>query len=543
MPPNDPNQRTSTGTTTGSTTTKSNAPTTSNNNRGAGGAGTGRTQTGPGKTNSQVTTANKTSTTSPRTGARGPTGPQGQRKQGPGLAGNPAGNARVASGMPRTTNVTKTPAAPRAPSAKVQRPGVGRIAGDPRVSYTPVGSLAPQKPAAPAAAAAPISNRIAKTNPPPGLRTPPGAEFPNQPKVDRPQTAYEKFRTALDQDVQRLQKMQNQPPTPGRMTRAARTPIDGNPAYAQEPNLTSYVNTPRAPKIADQWPGLPADPVRPSGQAFVNRAYGVTPPAQRPSSLVAGDPRVGLPTGSFPAAPPQTAATRGIPRPTSAPPPGAPQRSIFNTNPAQALGDLRRQAAVALGPAAPPARPPTEFNLEVPPVKIAGDPRVGLPTGAFPSAPDPSMTMPGAGSPPNRDPLPASNPGSTVAVNDPFNPMQEGEYPPGESPSQVNGQPQSLSELMNRIGYERDQVKQGWNDLPGKLWDAITNGDISGNMNVSGNPFGHRTGGGQNNPLAGPQQGLDPAMIQQLIAMLQQQQQTGAATSQAQLQQILSTFV
>lgn len=57
---------------------------------------------------------------------------------------------------------------------------------------------------------------------------------------------------------------------------------------------------------------------------------------------------------------------------------------------------------------------------------------------------------------------------------------QDGANQYDENFTQYDGQPQDLGELKNRGEYEYDRAKQNLVDLPGRLWDAITKGEITG---------------------------------------------------------------
>ena len=126
----------------------------------------------------------------------------------------------------------------------------------------------------------------------------------------------------------------------------------------------------------------------------------------------------------------------------------------------------------------------------------------------------------------------------------PVPPSQEGDYPPNENPSQVAGQPQSISEWDNRYEYEKQKVVDTLKKMPGDLFNAIISGDIRGytpDPNDRGTdplPYGIHPGtpGTGNSAMLAQQ----AALINRLVAMLRQQQ-LGVAPSQADL--VFNTFV
>lgn len=118
-------------------------------------------------------------------------------------------------------------------------------------------------------------------------------------------------------------------------------------------------------------------------------------------------------------------------------------------------------------------------------------------------------------------------------------PSQEGSYPPDRNFMQDDGQPQNLGELKNRYDYEKGLVKQGIRDLPGRLFDAITKGDVRGLT----------PGTNDKRPETRPRSKADRSITQQhqvdavakLLALIKAMEQQGGSQQQADL--VNSTFI
>lgn len=153
-------------------------------------------------------------------------------------------------------------------------------------------------------------------------------------------------------------------------------------------------------------------------------------------------------------APTQTASLSPSQQPTMTPAPSVPVRTGQLTNPmyrdpAAQANAVRASVAMGLGarPSQPaavasaaPQRAPTEINIPGYPEQVA--------------------------------PSQQGQWGRSVA------PSQQGEWGPDENFTQAAGQPQNLGELKNRGKYETARAIDGAKALPGKLADAILNGDF-----------------------------------------------------------------
>lgn len=251
----------------------------------------------------------------------------------------------------------------------------------------------------------------------------------------------------------------------------------------------------------------------------------------------------------------------------------------FRSPPGETANDIMTQVALALGPRPiVPQRQPTQISVPGGGLPVAG-PNIspsqqgglgaqgGLGVQAYPGAvATPPLNVPSGSSTEQRDhyygggltapeapatppdqasPLPPATglEGITQpSVTVPTVPSQEGNWPADPNFTQDDGQPQSLRELHRRYQYEKEQAKQGIKDLPGKLWQAIVNGDIHGGE------FSHAGNGRQDLPRtaiptrsqAPLQQTAQSAALAQLLLLLQQQQ---AGTSPSQMDLVFKTFV
>ncbi len=246
---------------------------------------------------------------------------------------------------------------------------------------------------------------------------------------------------------------------------------------------------------------------------------------------------------------------------------GAPQSPEARTAEAEAAATNMRRSGVIGGPrfvdsimGNPPATPDQAATQDVridpagglpnpmrqPPGQIVNDVRRQVAVQQGPRAPQPqTITVPGGG-------LPTGAPGQQEIVRniEDYNPQQQpGTQAPSQqydggantAPSQNAGQPQNLAELANRYSYEKGQIKDGFRNLPGKIYDAITGGDfraydpIGDQQGQRGDPaIGNSGNGGQQQPVD----------IQQLLNMIAQLQgQGGVSDPSQQLQMILRTFV
>lgn len=247
-----------------------------------------------------------------------------------------------------------------------------------------------------------------------------------------------------------------------------------------------------------------------------------------------------------------------------APQPTTPVRQGTITNPffrdpaAQAQG-VRNAVALALGQAprpapAPAPRQPTEVNIGMPtsvggglgfpgytaPIGLSSQRIIGSSPANLPGQRDEMY----GGGPTRAQASPADGQGdgegeaSSPRVN---SPSQEGDYPPDENFVQDAGQPQSIRELYNRYKYEKEQAKEGFKELPGRLWDAITRGDVrpyDRETNDKREPrkvYGSTVRSYQN---TGTEE--QAVLLAQLLALMQQQQ-SGIAPSQMDL--VYNTFV
>lgn len=105
------------------------------------------------------------------------------------------------------------------------------------------------------------------------------------------------------------------------------------------------------------------------------------------------------------------------------------------------------------------------------------------------------------------------------------------------APSQQAGQPQTIDELGNRVSYEADKARDGFKNLPGKIYDAIVGGNITAGQDLNALQQTRGGGGGILPPPDG--EPLDVQSMQKLMAELKRR---GVSANQ-QLQLILSTFV
>lgn len=263
-------------------------------------------------------------------------------------------------------------------------------------------------------------------------------------------------------------------------------------------------------------------------------------------------------------------ATIAEPPPLPAPLPSTPVRQGSIVNPmyrdpvAQAQA-VRNAVALARGPGervlsvedVPPERTPASIAINGPGQSGAWG---GLGVQAYPG----DLKVPPNGTAPgdapgtsqrddfyngtiNGEPATAKSPKPVKAASPKTRqpPSQEGDYPPGESPSQVDGQPQNVRELVQRYRYEKERAKQGFKALPGRIGNAILDGDfrpytLGQNDKRNWPAQGQAPGGQQQAQLADAQ---TAALLAQLMALLQQQQQGGVVAAPSALDLVTSTFV
>lgn len=245
----------------------------------------------------------------------------------------------------------------------------------------------------------------------------------------------------------------------------------------------------------------------------------------------------------------QIAMARGQAVPASAPPPAAPipaaprQPTEINVPggglpvaPGLGYGGFDpnspvQQAAIDRGLSE------TVMNMATTPTGPIGA-QGGLGVQAYPGAVNtPPMNVPASSSTQQRDAIYNGNP--LDVADTPVAPSQEGDYPPDENFTQNDGQPQSLRELRNRYEYEKQRTKDSLRSLPGRLWDAITSGDI---RNPGFPPGADTKGTPQNDPYL--------ELIDQLTAELNRYRTAARRPATAilpgnqnQLDLVLRTFV
>lgn len=620
--------------------------------RGSSTAGGAQRSNTAAKTDSQNTTVSKTTPGNPR----GPTSPDGIKRSAPTGTGTAAGNAKVASGMPNNTNVSKAaPAAPakssatqvrdpsrpapKAPAAPAAPPSrTGRIAGDPRVSYTPVGSLQ-----APAAPSYPYAGNRAKgqidasrvqgdvdamrrntgfpaarpANPtdPNGLHAPAGASA----------TGTDSYRTAnvIKDAARRTAVAAANPPGIGPAQgqpygNFQNDPFAGNRnAGIRAVNDRARAQQAAAAARAGVQPGLsaPATPTNPFGglqqqslaatqaRADEQRRAAAAAAARSQYSQYRSPP--GDPNGDFRALQEANAFGEMSRRPGSMPPNPADPNNAYGSpqivgNAFQSLvdrapkaitdrvpNDLTRTAGIPgappsagtgyvdnlLGGPAAPQAPQSQYSgygapqsPEAREAEITGLVQSGI-IGRQPGIPQPASAQPFS-APPNpmrqppgeivndvrrqvatnmspapRQPQSVTVPGGGLPTGQPPGPQapsQEYDGGPNVPPSQNDGQAQNLSELANRYSYEKGQIKKGFQDLPGKLYDAIVGGDFR-----AYDPIGGQQGDRGNSAQQGsnPVQNQQPVQIEQLLNMIAQLQGSGVTNPSDQLALIMRTFV
>jgi hypothetical protein len=143
------------------------------------------------------------------------------------------------------------------------------------------------------------------------------------------------------------------------------------------------------------WTTPPKPNPRPWGEAPIPRAR---PEVQGPPRPLAGDPRVSMALGSYPA--------RAVPVPTARPPVQGPPRPMSGdprvsmppgSYPAAGRMDsqVMTDPRIGLPPGRYPGAPPVKDRSRVPAVSIAmTDPRVTLPPGSYPAAAAPARGLP-----------------------------------------------------------------------------------------------------------------------------------------------------
>lgn len=164
---------------------------------------------------------------------------------------------------------------------------------------------------------------------------------------------------------------------------------------------TAAATTPAQPAgpvprpVPRPWTAPPKPNPRPWGEAPIPRAR---PEVQGPPRPLAGDPRVSMAPGSYPA--------RAVPVPTARPPVQGPPRPMSGdprvsmppgSYPAAERMDsqVMTDPRAAMPPGRYPAAPPVKDRSRVPAVSIAmTDPRVNLPPGSYPAAAAPARGLP-----------------------------------------------------------------------------------------------------------------------------------------------------
>lgn len=121
-------------------------------------------------------------------------------------------------------------------------------------------------------------------------------------------------------------------------------------------------------------------------------------------------------------------------------------------------------------------------------------------------------------------------------------PSQDGNYPPDDNFMQDDGQAQDLGELSNRYDYEKARAKEGLTQLAGRLFNAITSGDIRGftpetNDKRAVNPPSMNRRPQQQAPMSD----ADAVMVARLLALIKEIEQQGGSQAQADL--VNSTFI
>lgn len=133
-----------------------------------------------------------------------------------------------------------------------------------------------------------------------------------------------------------------------------------------------------------------------------------------------------------------------------------------------------------------------------------------------------------------------ASPTPTPSGAEAISPSQEGSYPPDDNFMQDDGQPQSLGELSNRYDYEKGLVKEGLTELPGRLWAAITSGDIRGYTPETNDKRGVNPPSMNQRPQQ-PLTDADAVVVARLLALLKELEQQGGSQAQADL--VNSTFI
>lgn len=370
------------------------------------------------------------------------------------------------------------------------------------------------------------------------------------------------------------------PATPagyGPMEQAIRAAQDSLTAAEQGPHLrtSSVVAGEPTPPMGAPRVGAPTPKV-------VDRV-----PAEMPTARVGADPRLaqmqeqydriaagrGQPTNATFTREPAAPMPQGIPAPASTgimpAQPSVPQRQGQITNPmyrdpmAQANA-VRAAVAMALGQApqkpnfqnasapAPttPQRQPLQINIPGGPPQVAPSQQgaIGAQGGLGVQAyrgdvTNPPLNVPGNSTTQQRDEYYGGGPtdvASPIPGGGAFISPSQGNYPADENFLQDDGQPQSLGELKNRYDYEKGLAKRGLKELPGRLYDAITRGDIRGYTPEANDRGQERRYAPPSKPAPTMSQG-DAQAVAQLIALvtLMEQQQSSGLT-QADL--VNSTF-
>lgn len=310
---------------------------------------------------------------------------------------------------------------------------------------------------------------------------------------------------------------------------------------AQQGTLLSAYAAP-APKIADRVPATgqpspgPATPSMPDPrlaqlqEQFNRIAAGRNQPG-KVADVAAPMPG---PAAPMPQSIPSPISTSIMPQ---AAPPMGQVNSMYRDPMAQAKA-VRAAVAMALGQAPTPAAPTSPLEIDVPgyPAQVAPSQQGILGGNVFNRGQRPrdltdavnlaSAKARGVGD--TASPLPSA--GGSIA------PSQDGNYPPDENFVQDAGQADDWGQIKNRADYERDQVMTNLKELPQRLFDAITRGDIRG--------FTPETN--DKRPITRPQQPQQPdqtqiAAVARLLALLKAMEQQGGNQSQADL--VNSTFI
>jgi hypothetical protein len=303
---------------------------------------------------------------------------------------------------------------------------------------------------------------------------------------------------------------------------------NGTTAAQQATNLANNVTPDYQRSLTDAVSGVPGPQVPTADRSIASLVSDPTNIAPSTETMASLRSAIGV------GAPPVTKFADRVPQGLPSTPPAAPptqsyapsQYSGYGVPDAPETQLANMQGLVNTGAITPtPVGDPISGGT-----LVAGDPRVGMPPGSFQSSVDgppeyetatnvPDLGLPG-------DPWSPMAPATPAA---PASPM---------APSQDASQPGNLAQLGNRANYTYDQARDGFKDLPSKLYDAIVGGNITAGQDLHGLQQA-RGGGGGIDPFPTNQEPLDVATLQQFM---QQLKRRGVSGNQ-QLQLIMSTFV